>query len=42
LTVPKNVGRNKWQISTPGDLQVADDYLHILQLRSQNKWVKNY
>ena len=42
LTVPKNVGRNKWQISTPGDLQVADDYLHILQLRAQNKWVKNY
>jgi len=42
LTVPKNVGRNKWQISTPGDLQVSDDYLHILQLRSQNKWVKKY
>lgn len=42
LTIPKNVGRNKWQISTPGDLQVADDYLHILQLRSQNKWVKKY
>lgn len=42
MTVPKNVGRNKWQISTPGDLQVSDDYLHILQLRSQNKWVKKY
>ena len=42
LTVPKNIGRNKWQISTPGDLQVSDDYLHILQLRSQNKWVKKY
>ena len=42
LTVPKNVGRNKWQISTPGDIQVSDDYLHILQLRSQNKWVKKY
>jgi heme/copper-type cytochrome/quinol oxidase subunit 2 len=42
LTVPKNIGRNKWQITTPGDLQVADDYLHILQLRSQNKWVKKY
>lgn len=42
LTVPKNVGRNKWQISTPGDIQIADDYLHILQLRSQNKWVKKY
>jgi heme/copper-type cytochrome/quinol oxidase subunit 2 len=42
LTIPKNVGRNKWQITTPGDLQVADDYLHILQMRSQNKWVKKY
>ena len=42
LTVPKNVGRNKWQISTPGDMQIADDYLHIMQLRSQNKWVKKY
>jgi heme/copper-type cytochrome/quinol oxidase subunit 2 len=42
LTVPKSIGRNKWQISTPGDLQVADDYLHVLQLRAQNKWVKNY
>jgi heme/copper-type cytochrome/quinol oxidase subunit 2 len=42
LSIPKNLGRNKWQISTPGDLQVADDYLHILQLRSQNKWIKKY
>lgn len=42
LTIPKNIGRNKWQITTPGDLQVADDYLHILQIRSQNKWVKKY
>jgi heme/copper-type cytochrome/quinol oxidase subunit 2 len=42
LTIPKNIGNNKWQISTPGDLQTADDYLHILQLRSQNKWVKKY
>jgi heme/copper-type cytochrome/quinol oxidase subunit 2 len=42
LTVPKNIGNNKWIISTPGDLQVSDDYLHILQLRSQNKWVNSY
>lgn len=42
LTVPKNIGNNKWWISTPGDLQVSDDYLHILQLRSQNKWVNKY
>lgn len=42
LTVPKNIGRNRWQITTPGDIQISDDYLHILQLRSQNKWVKKY
>ena len=42
LTAPKNVGHNRWAISTFGDLQTADDYLHALQLRSQNKWVKKY
>lgn len=42
LTAPKNVGTNKWIVSTFGDLQTADDYLHILQLRSQNRWVKKY
>lgn len=42
FTIPKNVGHNKWQINTPGDQQVADDYLHILQLRSHNRWVKTY
>lgn len=42
ITAPKNIGRNRWVVSTFGDLQVADDYLHILQLRSQNRWVKKY
>ena len=42
LSAPKNIGNNKWQVNTFGDLQVADDYLHILQLRSQNKWIKNF
>lgn len=42
LTAPKNVGTNKWLVSTFGDLQTADDYLHVLQLRSQSKWVQNY
>ena len=42
LSTPKNIGNNRWQINTFGELQTADDYLHILQLRSQNKWVKNY
>lgn len=42
LIAPKNLGRNKWQLNTFGDLSVTDDYLHVLQLRSQNKWIKSY
>jgi heme/copper-type cytochrome/quinol oxidase subunit 2 len=42
LSAPKNSGRNKWTVFTPGDTQTADDYLHILQLRAQNKWVQKY
>lgn len=42
ISTPKNIGNNRWQINTFGELQTADDYLHILQLRSQNKWIKNY
>jgi len=42
LSAPKNIGYNKWSVNTFGDLQVAEDYLYVLQLRSQNKWVKNY
>jgi len=42
ISAPKNIGNNKWVINTPGELQFADDYLHIVQLRSQNKWVKSY
>lgn len=42
LTAPKNIGNNKWVISNPLDLQVADDFLHIHQLRAQSMWVQNY
>lgn len=42
LIAPKNIGRNKWQLNTFGDLSSTDDYLHVLQLRSQNKWIKSY
>ncbi len=42
LTAPKNVGRNKWCLYTPGDLQTSNDYMHIIQLRMQNKWIKKY
>jgi hypothetical protein len=42
LSAPKNIGRNRWQVDVFGDLLISDDYLHVLQLRSQNRWVKNY
>lgn len=42
LSAPKNVGGNKWLINVFGDSQTAEDFHHILQLRSQNKWVKAY
>jgi heme/copper-type cytochrome/quinol oxidase subunit 2 len=42
LTAPKNIGRNKWCIYTPGDMQTSNDYIHIIQLRLQNRWVKKY
>jgi len=42
LSAPKNIGNNHWAVTTPGDLKVAEDYLHIIQLRSQNNWIKGY
>lgn len=42
LTTPKNIGRNKWCIYTPGDMQTSNDYMHVIQLRMQNRWVKKY
>ena len=42
LTIPKNIGFNKWLLNIFGDFQIAEDYLYILQLRSQNNWIKLY
>lgn len=42
LSAPKNVGSNKWVLNFFGDLQVADDYIHVLQMRRNSKWIKNY
>ena len=36
FSAPRNLGRNKWQFSTFGDLQTAEDYLHIMQMRAYN------
>ena len=42
LSTPKNIGNNKWLFSFFGELKTSDNYLHIIQSRSQNKWIKNY
>jgi heme/copper-type cytochrome/quinol oxidase subunit 2 len=38
----KNIGFNKWYFSTNGSLDVIDDYLKIIQLRSTNIFFKKY
>ena len=42
FSAPRNVGRNKWQFSTFGDLQTAEDYLHIMQMRAYSSWSKDF
>ena len=42
ISTPKNIGNNKWMFSFFGELKTSDNYLHIIQSRSQNKWIKNY
>ena len=42
FSAPRNVGRNKWQFATFGDLQTADDYLHIMQMRAYSSWSKDF
>ena len=42
FSAPRNVGRNKWQFATFGDLQTAEDYLHILQMRAYSSWSKDF
>ena len=42
FSAPRNIGRNKWQFATFGDLQTAEDYLHIMQMRAYNTWSKDF
>jgi len=42
ISTPKNIGRNKWVFNFFGELKTSDNYLHIIQMRSQNKWIKQY
>lgn len=42
FSAPRNIGRNKWQFATFGDLQTAEDYLHIMQMRAYSSWSKDF
>ena len=42
LSIPKNLGRNKWLINTGGSYETSDNYFYALKLRSQNNNLKNY
>ena len=42
FSTPRNIGRNKWQFATFGDLQTAEDYLHIMQMRAYSSWSKDF
>lgn len=42
FSAPRSIGRNKWQSFVFGDLQTAEDYLHIMQIRAYSMWSKDY
>ena len=42
FSAPRNLGRGKWQFATFGDLQTAEDYLHIMQMRAYSSWSKDF
>ncbi len=42
FTSPKNIGHNKWSLTVPGDLGISDEFMHTLQYRAHNKWLKRY
>ena len=37
MSVPKNVGRNKWIVQTGSSIEVADDYYYALKIRAYNE-----
>jgi len=42
VSLPKNIGVNKWVSNNFGDLKSSNEYLHVLRLRYDNKWLKTY
>lgn len=42
LSTPKNIGSNRWVLNNFSDLKSSNDYLHIIRLRYDNRWLKVY
>jgi hypothetical protein len=42
LATPKNLGSNKWVLNNFSDLKSSNDYLHIIRLRYDNRWLRTY
>jgi len=42
IATPKNVGYNKWVLNSFGDLKTSNNYLHVLRLRYDNRFLKTY
>jgi hypothetical protein len=42
LSTPKNIGSNKRVLNNFSDLKTSNDYLHIIRLRYDNRWLKVY
>jgi len=42
LATPQNLGLNKWVLNNFSDLKSSNDYLHIIRLRYDNRWLRVY
>jgi hypothetical protein len=42
LSVPKNIGKNRWVVGTPQEVVVCESYLQAIQLRAKQDWVRGY
>lgn len=42
ITVPRNVGTNRWVVTFGGAQEQSNNYFHALKLRSQNSFFKQY
>lgn len=42
FVTPRNIGRNKWQFKSSGDVEMSEDYTQILRYRTQDRWIRKY